>query len=172
MISAAPDYMEPIVGWRLWYAVGAPEEARLSSVFHRTLWPVGRPLVASCRCLRIPFWPFNRREHEAPSLRCKCGIYAGNVGTVRLYLPDHLDFTPVVLVIGRVSLWGVVHECDRGWRAARAYPERLFVPTLGLGRRRATEIVAGLRAYGVSVTPIEGRDADSTIAEVAALAAA
>jgi hypothetical protein len=171
-VSAAPDYIEPVVGWRLWYAVRGAGPLRLSSVFHKTLWPVGKPLAASCLCFRLPFWPFNRSEHEAPGDRCRCGIYAANVSTMRSYLPDHLGYTSAVPVIGRVSLWGVVHECTDGWRAGFAYPERLYVPTLDLGTARAREVVRDLRAYGVPVVAIQGANADSTIAEVRALAAA
>jgi hypothetical protein len=62
-------------------------------------------------------------------------------------------------VIGRVSLWGRVVECERGWRAACAYPARLYLP---LGRHGRLSFLSGpaadaerlalaLRIYGVPV---------------------
>jgi hypothetical protein len=60
-------------------------------------------------------------------------------------------------VIGQVRLWGKVIECERGWRAALAYPERLYVPMRPAderARRRSAEIAAGLRDYGVPVEPM------------------
>jgi hypothetical protein len=62
-------------------------------------------------------------------------------------------------VIGRVFLWGSVVECERGWRAARAYPAQLYLPLGRHGRlsfvaRRAAdaeELALALRAYGVPV---------------------
>ena len=49
-----------------------------------------------------------------------------------MYLPQRViaargDSIPVV---GRVSLWGVVHEHEHGWRASCAYPISLFVPVV------------------------------------------
>jgi hypothetical protein len=170
-VNTAPDYIEPVVGWRLWYAGRETDDGpvRLSSVFHKTTWPVGRPLVACCRCLRL--WPFNRKQHEAPGERCRCGIYAANISTVRFYLPDRPPI-PAVPVIGRVRLWGVVHEYEQGWRAGFAYPECLFVPLFGIDRVRAAAVVRDLRDYRVPVTTVGGADADGAIAEVRALAAA
>jgi hypothetical protein len=61
-------------------------------------------------------------------------------------------------IIGRVSLWGSVVECQDGWRASRAYPERLYVPSLLEGHELAhgaKKIALELAAYGVPIEPLE-----------------
>ncbi len=45
-------------------------------------------------------------------------------------------------VIGTVSLWGTVVECEHGWRAEYAYPRRIYVPVTA---RRRLFLVGGLR---------------------------
>ena len=159
-MSLAPDYVEAVVGWRMWYAVEEGSAVRLSSVIHRTLWPRAAPLVAACRCLRVPLWPFARPRHEAPAADCRCGIHAASIGMMRTYLPEQLQWTKLVPVVGRVALWGVVHEHERGWRAAFAYPESLFVPTEELDPRRARRVIDGLRRYDVPVLAVTGSTAD------------
>jgi hypothetical protein len=166
-----PDYIEPIIGWRVWYAVDDGVGTSLSSVVHRTLWPRGAPLVASCRRFRVPLWPFQRQRHDAPASDCKCGIYAVKVPSLRLYLPETLAWTELVPVVGRVFLWGSVHEHAAGWRAERAYPESLFVPIAELGRRRAIAIMSDLSGYGVPVQAVEAGTADGVLDEVSSLAA-
>jgi hypothetical protein len=37
-VSAAPDYVEPIVGWRTWLVVCEGEGFRLRSVVYDALW--------------------------------------------------------------------------------------------------------------------------------------
>lgn len=171
MISA-PDYAEPIIGWRMWYAIPVGKTTFLESVIHRTKWPRHYPLVASCRCLRVPIWPFNRRErHDAPAPGCRCGIHAAPLPVVRAYLPEQLGFTDLVPVVGRVSLWGIVHEHEHGWRASLAYPERLYVPASDLGPARATQVMSGLAEYGIPVYAVGGLTADAVIEEVVGLAA-
>jgi hypothetical protein len=63
--------------------------------------------------------------------------------------------------VGRVALWGVVIECERGWRASYAYPARLYVPTRSTARRprlSPREVADGLAAYGVPVTATDASD--------------
>jgi hypothetical protein len=171
-VSFAPDYCEPVVGWRAWTAVDDGLRTRLSSVVYSTIWPTRWPLVARCRRRRLPVWPFNRGRHEeAPHEGCTCGIHAANMVTVRSYLPNHFSTTDIVPVIGRVRLWGVVHECERGWRASHAYPECLYVPIVELDSRRAARVIDDLRVYGVPVLAIDGATPDDVIDEIGALAA-
>ena len=81
-------------------------------------------------------------------------------------------------MLGRVSLWGSVVECEQGWRAERAYPAGLYLPAFAasasrgrLGRylrRRpraigAPEVASGLAAHGVAVELIACR----TVADLA-----
>lgn len=151
-VTDAPDYFEPVVAWRVWHAVQSAGETRLASVFHQADWPVREPLKAVCSRWRLPF----RERHAAPTRRCTCGIHAAPLTTARHYfVTDDPQPTATAIVVGRVSLWGVVVECERGWRASHAYPERLFVPTLGCGSDIAAHTAGGLEAYGVPVEVLE-----------------
>ena len=73
-----------------------------------------------------------------------------------------------LFVIGTVSLWGDVLECERGWRAAFAYPGRLFVP---LGFPGAAEHAVGLEDYGVPVELLDTQSLADALDDVAELAA-
>jgi hypothetical protein len=164
-----PDYVEPVVAWRAWYAVDDGLSTSLSSVVHRASWPDGEPLVARCCRLRNVVWPLSRRKHEAPAAGCRCGIYGGELETVRSYLPDCFVADMQVPVVGRVLLWGVVHEHELGWRASFAYPERLYVPVLG---RRSERVIRDLRRYGVPVQAVAATTADQILASASAKIAA
>lgn len=143
---AAPDFIEPVVGWRLWLPVETHAGVRLQSIFHRTAWLPCEALRAVCLARRPP--PPLRRllhccEHMAPDARCCCGVHAGRPD----WLLDHLRGSPGRYVIGRVLLWGRVVECESGWRAELAYPERLYVAAAD----NAPSIASGLSAYLVPV---------------------
>jgi hypothetical protein len=171
-VNVAPDFVEPVIGWRAWHAADDGLRARLSSVVYKTTWPARWPLVAECRRSKIPVWPFNRNAHdEAPHTGCACGIHAATMITVRSYLPNHLSMADTVPVIGRVRLWGVVHEYDRGWRASHAYPECLYLPIVELDPERAARLVDDLGVYGVPVRAIGAATIDEVIDEIKALAA-
>jgi hypothetical protein len=69
-------------------------------------------------------------------------------------------------VVGTVSLWGTVVECEGGWRGALAYPAAIFVPAARsrpLVRPRrlrrpqlpAGEVAVGLEDYGVPVEVVD-----------------
>lgn len=66
-------------------------------------------------------------------------------------------------MLGQVSLWSTVIECERGFRAARAYPLRIYVPLDASlrGSCRWDEIVTGLEAYGIPVEALPARCADA-----------
>ena len=145
----APDYVAPLQGWRLWHVVERDGELRLVSPLYRVQWPARRELVAACRRGLEPglsLYP-PRTRHAAPSPGCGCGIY-GSCGPVQVaaYMSRFFKQREDVVhrVIGTVSLWGEVVECDSGWRASYAYPRRLYVP-LPQGRRFA---LRGLRPSG------------------------
>jgi hypothetical protein len=150
-VTDAPDFCAPVVAWRVWRVLRVGGETRLTSAYHTTQWPMLAPLEAECGRLRLPF----RERHPAPSLRCRCGIYA----TLPEALGDHLDARvpgpAMPAVVGRVSLWGTVVECERGWRASRAYPERLYVLTFGIDEPAAWRIAEGLGGYGVPVDVLD-----------------
>ena len=56
-------------------------------------------------------------------------------------------------VVGLVSLWGSVVECEHGWRASHAYPAAIYVPSFSsaAGDPAPEEIAAALAAYHVPV---------------------
>jgi hypothetical protein len=158
----APDYIEPVIGWRAWRATLSTEGAELISAFHDHRWPQYRQVSAVCRAFQLPW----RSRHAAPEERCGCGIYAvgfepfargyASLGPPGLYFP----------VLGTVALWGKVVVTWYGWRAEFAYPQQLLVPILGRRRHVAHRLAAGLARYGVPVhvleTPGEALEKDAS----------
>jgi hypothetical protein len=163
----APDYMEPVQAWRLWEVEYLGAAPRLRSLYRICFWPVGSPFEARCEAhrLRLP----RRPRHAAPTATCSCGIYAVPFELIRKRLALH-DGLPRgrSLVIGTVSLWGDVLECQRGWRAAFAYPSRLFLPRDATG---AKDRAAGLLDYGVPIELLDTRGVADALDDMAELAA-
>ena len=164
-MSGAPDYIEPIVGWRTWLVVPEDEIFRLRSIVYDTLWSPHSELVASClhHAVRLP-WR-KHPKHVPPARNCACGIYAAREPEeAAAYLDGRswADGLSVHRVIGTVSLWGRVVECTRGWRGSRAYPKKSYVPPtrapFWLKAERVEEIALDLTDYDV---PVELLDADS-----------
>jgi hypothetical protein len=165
--AVVPDYPEPLCAWRLWEVEDVGSAPRLRSLYRLSFWPVGAPLEARCEAQRLRL--SRRPRHAAPSETCTCGIYAAPFELIRRKLAVDGGLPPGCLfVIGTVSLWGDVLECERGWRAALAYPSRLFVP---LGLRGAAERAVGLGDYGVPVELLETRTIADALDDVAELAA-
>jgi hypothetical protein len=161
----APDFAEPLVAWRVWRVVATSDGYRLGSVVKTALWAPGEPLTAEC--LREPtLAALLRRKptaHPAPDGECQCGIYAGRLSAIREYMAPAAT-EAVAHVVGRVMLWGTVIECERGFRASRAYPAHLYVPVGGVaasghGYRALT---SGLEAYGVPVDALDSPASDAT----------
>jgi hypothetical protein len=81
------------------------------------------------------------------------GQYADAIGQ---YLHKGSPSAPRVL--GLVSLWGKVVECEQGYRASHAYPLRIYVPDDALGPRWAgpDQIAEQLAsAYGVETDVLD-----------------
>jgi len=163
-VGSAPDYIEPVKGWRTWLVVQGHDGARLASVSFPALWPRRRRLSAECgRGFHTGAGPPLRVEHRAPSADCSCGIYAtwnldratqiADCATARFR--DCLGRAVLGAALGQVSLWGTVVECAHGWRAGFAYPARIFVLSPSYGRRAqvasAEELAVDLSGYGVPV---------------------
>jgi hypothetical protein len=162
-LCRAPDFAEPVRAWRVWYVLLQEQKLRLRSLFFPLLWEPGRRAEAECLHRRL-LRPWRRRPHEAPHERCKCGIYAA---TTLSTAADYLRFTQpappeaIQYAVGRVSLWGLVVECERGWRGSYAYPAALYVPTRSIVRRRRLtprEVAEGLVGYGVPVRVTDASD--------------
>jgi hypothetical protein len=181
--SPAPDYVQPVLAWRLWHAIELDGGVALRSLFYPTVWPRREILVACCG-RRSPIQALLRRAgvsgaHDAPFERCECGIYAATLRPVLDYLrePPTLGVNVLQRVVGLVSLWGNVVECENGWRASHAYPSALFVPSQLLGndaRLSPSQVASSLEGYGVAVevVAIDGRDELAEALELSPLASA
>ncbi len=162
-MSAAPDYIEPITGWRTWLVVQEGEGFRLRSVVYDALWLPRHELVACCLHRALPFSWRRRSKHVPPCSRLRLRHLRGT-GAAADYLEGRSrDTLTVHLVIGTVSLWGRVVECTRGWRASFAYPKMIYVPATRapywLRAKRAEAVALALTDYDV---PVELLDADSS----------
>jgi hypothetical protein len=143
------SYPGSIEAWRIWRIqdlalTGRPAQTFLAAVGKRgSLWRHRERATAECRTYSS--------GHAAPSPDCTCGIWGMKTRE------DAIDALGVYVVnrrhlphyaIGRVHLWGVIVECERGYRAQYAYPAELCV---------APERIAALQAaYGVPVHAISG----------------
>jgi hypothetical protein len=165
MKVAAPDFIEPAVGWRTWLVVERPGALLLRSLFFDISWPPRQELAADCEHPppRLLARPWRRTQaHEAPSVSCECGIYATkNAERAARYLDvyeESLLERARHRVLGRVRLWGSVVETDCGWRASHAYPAHIYVPTHRANGRwvDAENIALGLARYGVPVEIVTG----------------
>ncbi len=107
-----PDYISPIVGWRVWRW----DAAGLKSLNGRR-WPPGQPLAAKCGAGNA------HEAHEPPRADCTCGVYASKSR-------EHLRLTGYepLGIRGEVHLWGTVVEHELGWRSQFAYPKTLYLP--------------------------------------------
>jgi hypothetical protein len=116
-----PDYISPVVGYRVWQW----DAAGLRSL-NGEKWFAHRPLSAVCRadaCGSIS--GLSKTTHtpaDLPYFSCTCGVYAAK--TI-----EHLRQCGYKKsgVHGEVYLWGKVVEHERGWRAQFAYPKALFL---------------------------------------------
>jgi len=161
----APDYVEPLVGWRLWAIEDVSGSARLRSLYQRCVWPAGAPLAAHCHARRFRVW--RRSPHEAPVETCSCGIYGVPPEWIsKLWRGSEVP-PGFSLVIGTVSLWGAVVECEHGWRAGLAYPSELFVPSL---TPTSDETAAALADYGVPVHVLDASNVREALDAVTELA--
>lgn len=165
--DVAPDYVEPLRAWRLWVVEDVAGEPRLRSLYRPTFWPVGVPLEAHCDAYRLRLRRHVR--HTAPAESCTCGIYAVPYESIPRVALDGGELSVGAVVIGTVSLWGNVVECERGWRAEFAYPARLFVPCIYAYAAR--EMAAALADYGVPVDFLDARTPSAVLKAVGELAA-
>jgi hypothetical protein len=151
----APDYVEAIVGWRLWRITRRRRQIRLSSLFLDDVWPWLEPLEARCAVPGIG-WRRSQRRHTAPHADCDCGIHATLWSRVAPEVSRHGRLRSVGFVVGEVALWGSVVECQFGWRSSFAYPQRMFalIPSRAHELELA-RVVSALESYGVPVEPVE-----------------
>src|SRR6266852_2321259 len=108
-----------VVGWSAWTVVDTKAGVRLASVIYDTVWSASGPVTAECEC---------GQAHVAPAPACTCGLYAARDPVDALtYLHGRDEPRTLCRVLGEVVLSGVVVETEAGYRAAAAYPLRLYV---------------------------------------------
>jgi hypothetical protein len=131
----------PVIGWRVWIVTATTDGLRLGSVLHDQVWAPGTTALASCQrhegLFAEPLPP-----HQTPSPVCGCGFHAARDPVDALsYLRGRDETATICRLLGEVALWGRLVETGGGWRAAAAYPVRLYV---------ADEAIAeALGVYGV-----------------------
>ncbi len=141
-MSATPDYLAPVSGWRVWRIDESGPEARLASVVRPAAWPAGEAMIAAC--------PWVGFAHRPPGTGCRCGIHATRDADEAAFHAEVPSRRRDPLAIGLVALWGDVVEAERGWRAARAYPETLYAILRDESEReRVAGLAWDLTAYGV-----------------------
>jgi hypothetical protein len=134
-VTAAPDLIAPVIGFRKWRVVGG----HLTSPYIPVRWD--EP-VAHARC-----YPANRsllfgvgwldEPHAAPDPRCRCGIYAWHS------LPSPGPVPDPGRAFGVVALWGRLEVHDDGVRAEHAAVRALgLAPGLGAAYCETMEIIA------------------------------
>ena len=117
---------QPLVGFRRW---GCRKGALYSGIFvagrfvpnpalgmiaprvRPVPWPTDEDRVAKC---------FALRGHDAPQRDCNCGFSA------YYELPAQPDLPAPEAVWGAIAAWGLVIECERGFRAQFARPIALL----------------------------------------------
>jgi len=109
---SVPDYISPIVGWRVWRW----DAAGLSSLNGKR-WPPGQPLAAKCGAGNA------HDAQEPPQTGCTCGVYAAKNREHLRNMGYHRYG-----ICGEVHLWGTIVEHELGWRSQFAYPKTLFLP--------------------------------------------
>jgi hypothetical protein len=132
-IPGIPDYISPIVGYRVW-----DWDATGLRSLNSERWFPGRALTAKCRTI----------DHESPADGCSCGVYAAkNYQHLQKISSSCVDD----VVHGEVYLWGKVVEHDLGYRAQFAYPKSLVLPW-NIDPRLELSRLRPLMVYGADIS--------------------
>jgi hypothetical protein len=145
----APDLVGHVEGWRAWKVLRQPPPYGLppklySATYDTYYWTPRRAVIAECD-RHCP-------EAQIPGENCSCGFYAARTyeHLMTMSYPQYDPEADEIVVIGQVAMWGKVIPGTLGWRAAKAYPVRLFVPFEAL-RTLGPPLQRG---YGVPVRPM------------------
>jgi hypothetical protein len=132
-----------VIGWRVWIVSATTEGLRLGSVLYDQVWTPATTALARCE-RRADLFAEPIPPHRTPSLECGCGFHAARDPVDALsYLQGRNEPATVCRLLGEVALWGRLVETEAGWRAAAAYPVRLYAPD--------EAIAEALAVYGVPV---------------------
>jgi hypothetical protein len=148
-VSAEP-VAQPLIGFRRW---GCRRGALYSGIFvagrfvpnpalgmiaprvRPVPWPIDEDRIAKC---------FALRGHDAPQRDCNCGFSA------YYELPAEPELPAPEAIWGAIAAWGLVIECERGFRAQFARPiallDRHNPDDYGEGGRRPARAA---EAYGI-----------------------
>jgi len=156
-VTAAPDLVEPVVGFRAWKVI----DDRLLSpyipcrwdgpVMHAECYPANRSLLRGEGWLDAP--------HASPHPACQCGIYAYHQPGAQAYYGEWL------WVEGAVTVWGRLEVHRDGLRAEHARVEALALPDERDGARRAAAAAVSAR---LGVRLVERDTMVATTAQVGA----
>ena len=144
---SVPDYISPIIGWRVWQW----DAAGLKSL-NGERWSPGKPLAAGCKAASYSTIVGRAKAahdaNDAPQSTCTCGVYAAkSLDHLRKIGLDRFG------VLGEVKLWGTVVEHELGWRAQFAYPKSLVLPP-GMALFSTKEVESRLKtlaAYDIDI---------------------
>lgn len=149
-MSGAPDFVEPVVGYRGW-RLG--QDGRLAPLGWEGA-PAWQPGINQALC-QAHLLSGRRSSHAAPDSRCRCGLYAlRSVRTHGLQLYRDATIRPPVAV-GAIAAWGAIEAHRTGFRAQYACVLALAVHKKMTPYERATVERAGER-YGVPVVQWRG----------------
>lgn len=109
-----PDSVNVITAYRAWHVCNTKEGLRLKALGQNDVWEPKKAIEAKCT---------SGKNHRSPDFDCECGIWSFTC--VDKLLEALSGYTPSV--IGKVSLWGRVVECENGFRAQYAYPAELWL---------------------------------------------
>lgn len=115
MITARmPDSIIPIVAWRAWSVKTSKNDWKLAALGQSDVWPAKKMMTAKCR---------SNGGHPVPHRDCQCGVWSFHSLDTLLAKLD--GYTPKV--IGQVTIWGRIIECENGFRSQFAYPKELWL---------------------------------------------
>ncbi|HEV2592653.1 MAG TPA: hypothetical protein VGU02_12255 [Gaiellaceae bacterium] len=133
-------YLDPVVGWRFWRVQRIQTLANAATRYRLcAAGKNGRPKVWQPKTATVAHCSDWSARHEAPHPNHSCGIYAysdlvdaeRHLAVMEAFAQNADKQTPTsdAWALGRVSLWGRVVECEKGWRAQFAYPYTLTIFT-------------------------------------------
>jgi hypothetical protein len=120
-----PDLIQAVEGWRVWrVSTELPRFGASPKMYSAThsnyYWTPRKVSLAACR----------KCDQDVPGEKCSCGFYSAKTFSHLMTMAYHwynMD-DGYVMVLGQVANWGKVIEGTQGWRAAMAYPVKLWVP--------------------------------------------